>query len=118
MFESIDVTMPRNRKKWINMEEHCLARDLVNIIAYEGKEKVERKELFGKWKSRFTMAGFWQFPPSSYVNSVIRSLFRLHRTLYASGDGWCYAFGVEGPDSGISICLLLIRAIWKEEMEK
>lgn len=82
MFESIDVTMPRDRKERINVEQHCLAKDIVNIIACEGKERVERHELFGKWKSRFTMAGFRQYPLSSYVNSVIRSLLRCYSEHY------------------------------------
>ena len=58
------------------MEQHCLARDIVNIIACEGKERVERHELFGKWKSRLTMAGFRQYQLSTYVNFVIKSLLR------------------------------------------
>ncbi|KAL0292458.1 UNVERIFIED_CONTAM: Scarecrow-like transcription factor PAT1 [Sesamum radiatum] len=70
MFESIDVTMPRDRKERINVEQHCLARDIVNIIACEGKERVERHELFGKWRLRFMMAG------------------------------WSYAVGMEGQESG------------------
>ncbi|CAI9088531.1 OLC1v1022877C1 [Oldenlandia corymbosa var. corymbosa] len=82
MFESIDVTMPRERKERINVEMHCLARDLVNIIACEGKDRVERHELFGKWKSRFTMAGFRQYPLSSYVNSVIKGLLRCYSEHY------------------------------------
>ncbi|KAF6163016.1 hypothetical protein GIB67_021165 [Kingdonia uniflora] len=76
MFESIDVTLPRNGKERINVEQHCLARDIVNIIACEEMERVERHELLGKWKSRFTMAGFQPHPLSSYVNSVIRSLMK------------------------------------------
>ncbi|WRX29425.1 Transcription factor GRAS - like 10 [Theobroma cacao] len=76
MFESIDETLPKDRKELINVEPHCLARDIVNVIACEGKEGVESHELFGKWKSRLTMAGFPQYPLSSYVNSVIRSLLR------------------------------------------
>lgn len=90
MFESIDVTMPRDRKERINVEQHCLARDIVNIIACEGKERVERHELFGKWRSRLTMAGFRQFPLSSYVNSVIRGLLRCyseHYTLMETDGG-------------------------------
>ncbi|KAF2285861.1 hypothetical protein GH714_008462 [Hevea brasiliensis] len=71
MFESIDVTLPRDRKERIGVEQHCLAKDIVNVIACEGKERVERHELFGKWKSRLTMAGFRHYPLSSYVNSVI-----------------------------------------------
>ncbi|KAI5333577.1 PREDICTED: scarecrow [Prunus dulcis] len=82
MFESIDVTLPRNNKERINVEQHCLARDMVNVIACEGKERVERHELFGKWKSRLTMAGFQQYPLSSYVNSVIRSLLRCYSEHY------------------------------------
>ncbi|XP_054815940.1 scarecrow-like protein 21 [Prosopis cineraria] len=82
MFESIDVTLPRNSKERINVEQHCLARDIVNVIACEGKERIERHELLGKWKSRLTMAGFRQYPLSSYVNSVIRSLLRYYSEHY------------------------------------
>ncbi|KAG5255120.1 hypothetical protein OIU76_019179 [Salix suchowensis] len=82
MFESIDVTLPRDRKERISVEQHCLARDMVNVIACEGKERVERHELFRKWKSRFMMAGFEQYPLSSYVNSVIRSLLRTYSEHY------------------------------------
>ncbi|XP_022976462.1 scarecrow-like protein 21 [Cucurbita maxima] len=82
IFESIDVTLPRDNKKRINVEQHCLAKDIVNVIACEGREREERHELFGKWKSRLTMAGFRQFPLSSYVNSVIRSLLRCYSEHY------------------------------------
>ncbi|XP_073135952.1 scarecrow-like protein 21 [Henckelia pumila] len=82
MFESIDVTMSRDRKERVKVEENCLARDIVNIIACEGRERVERHELLGKWKSRFTMAGFQQFPLSSYVNSVIRGLLKQYSEHY------------------------------------
>lgn len=82
MFESIDVTLSRDSKERINVEQHCLARDVVNVIACEGKERVERHELFGKWKSRLTMAGFRQYPMSTYVNSVIRTLLRYYSDNY------------------------------------
>ncbi|KAK7324637.1 hypothetical protein VNO77_28361 [Canavalia gladiata] len=82
IFESIDVTLPRNSKERINVEQHCLARDIVNVISCEGKERIERHELFGKWKSRLTMAGFRQCPLSSYVNSVIRTLLKCYSEHY------------------------------------
>jgi hypothetical protein len=74
MFESIDTNLPRDNKERINVEQHCLAKDIVNIIACEGKDRVERHELLGKWKSRLMMAGFKPYPLSSYVNSVIKKL--------------------------------------------
>lgn len=83
MFESMDDgSLGRDRKERINVEQHCLARDIVNIIACEGKERVERHELLGKWKSRLTMAGFRQYPLSSYVNSVIRNLLKCYSDHY------------------------------------
>ncbi|XVF77672.1 hypothetical protein PTKIN_Ptkin14bG0065900 [Pterospermum kingtungense] len=86
IFESIDETLPRDRKERINVEQHCLAREIVNVIACEGKERVERHELFGKWKSRLTMAGFRQYPLSCYVNTVIRGLLRYYSMHYTLSE--------------------------------
>lgn len=74
IFESIDVTLSRDKKERISVEQHCLARDIVNIIACEGPERVERHEVLGKWRSRFMMAGFSPYPLSSLVNATIKSL--------------------------------------------
>lgn len=76
VFESIDVTMPREHRERISVEQHCLARDVVNIIACEGLERVERHELLGKWRSRFVMAGFMPYPLSSVVNATIKALLQ------------------------------------------
>jgi hypothetical protein len=82
MFESIDTNLPRDNKERINVEQHCLAKDIVNIIACEGKDRVERHELLGKWKSRLMMAGFKPYPLSSYVNSVIKKLLVCYSDKY------------------------------------
>ncbi|KAF5203167.1 Scarecrow-like transcription factor pat1 [Thalictrum thalictroides] len=82
MFESIDVTLPRERKERINVEQQCLARDIVNIIACEGPERVERHELLGKWRVRFKMAGFTPYPLSSVVNSTIKDLLKKYCEYY------------------------------------
>ncbi|XP_047342406.1 scarecrow-like transcription factor PAT1 [Impatiens glandulifera] len=82
MFESIDVTLPRGHRERIEVEQHCLARDVVNVIACEGMERVERNELLGKWKLRFRMAGFCSYPLSSLVNGTIRTLLRNYSDKY------------------------------------
>ncbi|XP_019162995.1 PREDICTED: scarecrow-like protein 21 isoform X2 [Ipomoea nil] len=82
MFESIDVTLPRDHKERINVEQHCLARDVVNIVACEGIERVERHELLGKWMSRFRMAGFSPYPLSSVVNATIKKLLESYSEKY------------------------------------
>ncbi|KAK7359882.1 hypothetical protein VNO77_01849 [Canavalia gladiata] len=74
MFESIDVALPRDDKQRISAEQHCVARDIVNMIACEGAERVERHELLGKWKSRFSMAGFAPCPLSTSVTAAVRNM--------------------------------------------
>ncbi|KAL6313798.1 hypothetical protein AAG906_010217 [Vitis piasezkii] len=92
VFESIDVTLPRDHKERINAEQHCLAREIVNMIACEGAERVERHELLGKWKSRFLMAGFTPHPLSSYVNATIKTLLQNYSDKYSleEKDGALY----------------------------
>lgn len=91
MFESMDVTLPRDHKDRINVEQHCLARDVVNLVACEGAERVERHELLGKWRSRFTMAGFKPYPLSTLVNNTIRTLLK----------NYCDRYGLEERNGGL-----------------
>ncbi|KAJ8540391.1 hypothetical protein K7X08_030310 [Anisodus acutangulus] len=76
MFESIDAARPRDDKQRISAEEHCVARDVVNIIACEGADRVERHELFGKWSMRLRMAGFTQCPLSPSVSEAINDVLK------------------------------------------
>ncbi|GFZ03275.1 SCARECROW-like 13 [Actinidia rufa] len=76
MFESIDAARPRDDKQRISAEQHCVARDIVNMIACEGEERVERHELFGKWRSRLMMAGFTPCPLSSSVSIAVREVLK------------------------------------------
>ncbi|KAL1555407.1 DNA topoisomerase 2-associated protein pat1 [Salvia divinorum] len=86
MFESIDVTLTREHKERINVEQHCLARDVVNIKACEGAERVERHEPHGKWRSRLTMAGFSTHSLSSLVNATIKSLLQNYCDRYSLAE--------------------------------
>lgn len=82
VYESIDVVLPRDHKERINVEQHCLAREVVNLVACEGEERVERHELLSKWKKRFAMAGFTPYPLSSFINSSIKNLLESYRGHY------------------------------------
>ena len=82
IFESIDVAMPRESKDRVNVEEQCLARDIVNVIACEGLERIERHELLGKWRARMMMAGFRPRPLSGHVNSIIKTLLESYNVNY------------------------------------
>lgn len=76
VFESLDATLPRESQDRMNVEKQCLARDIVNIVACEGEERIERYEVAGKWRARMAMAGFTSCPMSTNVINSIRKLNR------------------------------------------
>ncbi|XP_018486508.2 scarecrow-like protein 5 [Raphanus sativus] len=92
VFESIDVKLGRDHKERISVEQHCLAREVVNLVACEGVEREERHEPLGKWRSRFRMAGFEPYPLSSYVNATIKGLLESYSEKYTleERDGALY----------------------------
>ncbi|XP_047318287.1 scarecrow-like protein 13 [Impatiens glandulifera] len=77
MFESIEAGCPKDDdKRRIKTEEHCVARDIVSIIACEGEERVQRHELFGKWKARLMMAGFSPCQLNPYVSIAVKEMLK------------------------------------------
>lgn len=76
VFDSLDATLPRESQDRINVEKQCLAKDIVNIIACEGEERIERYEVAGKWRARMMMAGFTPCPMSTEVMETSRKLIK------------------------------------------
>ncbi|XP_044399366.1 uncharacterized protein [Triticum aestivum] len=107
IFEIIDVALPRDDKTRISTEQHCLARDIISLIACEGAERVERHEVFGKWKARFAMAGFRPYPLSSLVNNTIKTLL----------DGYHRCYRLEERDGvlylGWKSRMLVVSSAWR-----
>ncbi|CAL0327441.1 unnamed protein product [Lupinus luteus] len=78
VFESLDITLPRESQDRMNVERQCLARDIVNVVACEGEDRIERYEVAGKWRARMTMAGFVSSPMSTNVTAEIRNLIKMY----------------------------------------
>ncbi|XP_013650678.1 scarecrow-like protein 1 [Brassica napus] len=76
VFDSLDVTLPRESQERMNVERQCLARDIVNVVACEGEERIERYEVAGKWRARMMMAGFSSRPMGSRVARSMQSLIK------------------------------------------
>ena len=77
--ESMDLRVGIDR---IRMEQHGLSREVVNLVAREGAEMVERHHLFVKWKARLMMAGFTLLPLSSKVCGTIRKRLQVYGPNY------------------------------------
>ncbi|KAG6592175.1 Scarecrow-like protein 1, partial [Cucurbita argyrosperma subsp. sororia] len=74
VYDTLDATLPRDSQDRINVERQCLAKDIVNIVACEGEDRVERYEVAGKWRARMTMAGFSSCTMSQNVTDPIQKL--------------------------------------------
>ncbi|KAI4347577.1 hypothetical protein L6164_008379 [Bauhinia variegata] len=72
LFDSIESITPRDNSDRVKAEEG-LSRKLGNVIACEGRERVERCEVFGKWRARMSMAGFQLKPMSQIIAESIRA---------------------------------------------
>ncbi|XP_047979836.1 scarecrow-like protein 1 [Salvia hispanica] len=82
VFASLDATLGRDNQDRINVEKHCLARDIINVVACEGEERIERYEVAGKWKARMSMAGFNPRPISGNVYGEIQKLIKQYSDRY------------------------------------
>ncbi|KAM0069241.1 putative transcription factor GRAS family [Helianthus debilis subsp. tardiflorus] len=71
LVDSFDATIGRESVERVKIEEG-LSRRIGNSVACEGRERVERCEVFGKWRARMRMAGFDQKPVSRVtVDSLV-----------------------------------------------
>jgi len=107
IFESLDATLPRDSADRLNVERQCLARDIVNIVACEGPDRIERYETAGKWKARMTMAGFVSSPFNSSVATNIRTLLKSYCDRYQfEEEPGSFHFGWENK-------ILVVASAWK-----
>ncbi|XP_074331809.1 scarecrow-like protein 28 [Apium graveolens] len=57
IFDSLDLGLPQESLARIKIEE-MFAHEIKNIIACEGRDRLERHENFGKWKKLMELGGF------------------------------------------------------------
>ena len=72
LFDSVESTVLRDNPERAKLEEGLL-RKIANSVACEGRDRVERCEVFGKWRARMSMAGFELKPLSESVAESMRA---------------------------------------------
>ncbi|XP_004308059.1 PREDICTED: scarecrow-like protein 8-like [Fragaria vesca subsp. vesca] len=89
--------------------EEALSRKLANSVACEGRDRVERCEVFGKWRARMGMAGF---ELRAMSQSVTESLKRL-------SSGKCVNPGFTVKEQNGAVCFgwisrtLTVASAWR-----
>lgn len=71
-FDTLNGIMPRDLKERIDFEREVHGRSILNVIACEGVERVERPEFYKQWHNRIKHSGFKQIPlqSSSWYTSI------------------------------------------------
>ncbi|MED6120873.1 hypothetical protein PIB30_024895 [Stylosanthes scabra] len=73
MYDMFDTLIPRNNGCRAMLEREVLGREIMNVVACEGLERVERPETYKQWQARITRAGFQQLPPDKELMTKFRT---------------------------------------------
>ncbi|KAI5079185.1 hypothetical protein GOP47_0006856, partial [Adiantum capillus-veneris] len=95
-------------------ETKCCARDIVNMVACEGAERVERPETYKEWDARIKRAGFELLPVSSVIlyrsRSHVRKHYHKHFIVHDDANGWML-LGWKGR-------IILSMSAWKHSLNR
>lgn len=78
LFDMFEATIPREAEERALFEEEIFGRDSLNVIACEGKERVDRPETYKQWQVRNLRAGFKQLPLDREIMSRVKTKVRSH----------------------------------------
>lgn len=94
IFDAIEGSMPLEHPDRVLLEHELLGREILNIVACEGLERVERTEPYRQWQSRTLRAGFTQVPLLPDILPKINMLMRTFNRNYGIGmDGNWFLMG-------------------------
>ncbi|OMO67801.1 Transcription factor GRAS [Corchorus capsularis] len=89
LFDMCETVVPREDYMRGMLEKQFYGREIMNIVACEGTERVERPESYKQWQVRNMRAGFTQLPLDSELMKRVRSKVkeRYHSDFMVDVDG-------------------------------
>lgn len=97
LLDSVESTVPSSNSDRARVEEG-IGRKLINAVACEGIDRIERCEVFGKWRMRMSMAGFELMPVGEKIAESMKSRLsngnRVHPgfTVKEENGGVCFGW--------------------------
>ncbi|KAK4483121.1 hypothetical protein RD792_010300 [Penstemon davidsonii] len=111
-FDMLEATIPREDEDRLMYEREVLGRDVMNVVACEGCERVERPETYKQWRMRNRRAGFRQLPLNAEIMGEVKSkVFRgYHKDFLLDEDNEWMLQGWKGR-------VLYALSFWKPSHE-
>ncbi|KAG5515245.1 hypothetical protein RHGRI_036320 [Rhododendron griersonianum] len=78
LFDMYDATASHEDEGRRCFEKEVWGRDIMNVIACEGTERVERPETYKQWQVRNVRAGFRQLPLNQEILKELRTMKKLY----------------------------------------
>lgn len=72
VFDMLETIVPREDEERLLIEREIFGREIMNVIACEGLERIERPETYKQWQLRTLRAGFQQNPLSKEMLKKIK----------------------------------------------
>ncbi|KAK9013893.1 hypothetical protein V6N11_005071 [Hibiscus sabdariffa] len=88
-FNIFEATVSRGDAQRMMFEREVHGRDIMNVIACEGNERVERPETYKQWQARALRAGFKQVPLNQELVKKVTDMvqYSYHRDFVVDVDG-------------------------------
>ncbi|KAA8543852.1 hypothetical protein F0562_021971 [Nyssa sinensis] len=89
LFDMFEANVVREDQDRMMFEKEVYGRDVMNAIACEGSERVERPETYKQWHVRNLRAGFKQLPLNQELMKSVRTKVKLdyHQDFVVDEDG-------------------------------
>ncbi|KAI3450374.1 hypothetical protein Pfo_007039 [Paulownia fortunei] len=89
LFDMFDATLPRENPQRMDFEQDFYGREVINVIACEGAERVERPETYKRWQVRHLRAGFKPLPLDHEIMKKLRhkATSKYHKDFLFDEDG-------------------------------
>ncbi|CAA0839497.1 Scarecrow-like protein 14 [Striga hermonthica] len=107
LFDMFDATLPRDHPQRMVFEQGFYGPEVINTIACEGMERVERPETYKQWQFRLIRAGFKPFPLNPEIMEKLKhkkAMARYHKDFLFGEDGHWMIQGWKGRILYASSC--------------
>ena len=89
--------MPTDHPDRHILDQDIFGREILNVVACEGLERVERAEPYRQWQSRTLRSGFQQLPLNPEIIDRIKGSMKNYDRNYGMGeDGSWFLTGWKG----------------------
>nr|AEK86265.1 SCARECROW-like protein [Pinus taeda] len=98
LFDALETTVPRDNQQRFLIEKEIFGREILNVVACEGSERLERPETYKQGQERTQRAGFVQLPLDRSILSKSRDKVKTfyHNDFGVDEDGNWMLFGWKG----------------------